>query len=203
MHDTRVVQGPTLGFRATGRLFTRLIAVTALAVIALALGGACGGGAGGGSGPERGGAATRGGSEGAGAAAQRQGAGAEAEAGVVAVEITGFRNERGQALIALFRDDEGFPDEPEEARASAAVPIRDGRASYRFEPVAPGAFAIAVLHDESESFDMETNVFGMPQEGYGASRNPEPRFGPPRFEDAALELEPATAIEVEIEILYP
>ena len=117
--------------------------------------------------------------------------------------MRGFRNRDGQALIALFRSEAGFPDDRDEAYASAALPIRQESVRHVFEGVPPGSVAVGVLHDESESFDMETNILGMPREGYGASRNPEPRFGPPRFEDAELVLAPGQRVRVDIALVYP
>lgn len=47
-----------------------------------------------------------------------------------------------------------------------------------------------VLHDEDGDDEMDTGLFGMPEEGYGVSRDAVRRFRPPRFGDAALRLEP-------------
>jgi uncharacterized protein (DUF2141 family) len=123
--------------------------------------------------------------------------------GEVAVEVLGFRNDDGQLLMALFRSEEGFPEDRDQAQASVALRIRDGRVRHVFEDVPAGPFAVAVLHDENENFKMDTNLFGIPQEGYGASRNPRRRFGPPRFSDAVLELAPGERVVVRIEVHYP
>jgi uncharacterized protein (DUF2141 family) len=128
---------------------------------------------------------------------------AEDGRGEVAVEVTGMRNDDGQLLVALFRSDDGFPDDRDQAHDSVALQSRDGRARHVFEGVPPGPFAVAVLHDENENFEMDTNLFGIPQEGYGASRNPRRRFGPPRFSDAVLTLPPGERVLVRIEVYYP
>ena len=37
--------------------------------------------------------------------------------------------------------------------------------------VPPGAYAVSTLHDENKNNKMDTNAFGFPKEGYGASNN--------------------------------
>lgn len=141
--------------------------------------------------------------QGADAAPSESAARAEEAAGELVVEVRGMRNDRGRVLIALFRSAEGFPDERDKAYASAARPIREGRARYAVSPVPPGSVAVSMLHDENGNFEMDTNLLGIPSEGYGASRNPEPRLGPPRFEDARFVLEAGERAAVRIEIVYP
>ena len=125
------------------------------------------------------------------------------EPGSIIVEVVGLRNEEGQVLIALFRSSDGFPDDRDKAQASAAVRIHDRTARHEFEDVPPGDFAIGVLHDENENFEMDTNIFGIPQEGYGASRNPAPRLGPPRYRESRLILPAGERVLVRIQVVYP
>jgi uncharacterized protein (DUF2141 family) len=46
--------------------------------------------------------------------------------------------------------------------------------------------AILILHDENSNGKMDTNLLGIPTEGYGVSRDARRPFGPPVFEDAAI-----------------
>ncbi|MCE3519738.1 DUF2141 domain-containing protein, partial [Escherichia coli] len=43
-----------------------------------------------------------------------------------------------------------------------------------------GSYAIAVIHDENGNAKLDTFA-GIPREGFGFSRNPPIRFGPPHF----------------------
>jgi len=52
--------------------------------------------------------------------------------------------------------------------------------------IEPGVYAIQAFHDENDNFDLDRNFLGLPQEGMGFSNNAPMRFGPPRFEDAAI-----------------
>ena len=61
--------------------------------------------------------------------------------------MTGFKNDDGLALVALFLDDSGWPDPDDSIFATVAVPIRDGRAFAELETVPAGSFAVSVFHD--------------------------------------------------------
>jgi uncharacterized protein (DUF2141 family) len=36
-----------------------------------------------------------------------------------------------------------------------------------FSDIKPGNYAIAVIHDENRNGELDTNMFGIPKEGYG------------------------------------
>ena len=50
-----------------------------------------------------------------------------------------------------------------------------------FEDLPPSDYALAVFHDENGNSKLDTFA-GVPKEGFGFSRNPAMRLGPPRFE---------------------
>lgn len=48
--------------------------------------------------------------------------------------------------------------------------------------LAPGEYSVLVIHDENRNGKLD-KAFGMPREGFGFSRNPAIRMGPPRYDD--------------------
>ena len=42
------------------------------------------------------------------------------------------------------------------------------------------------FHDENGNGELDTNLVGIPSEGYGFANDPVIRFGPPDFEAAAV-----------------
>ncbi len=112
--------------------------------------------------------------------------------------ITGFRNDRGQALVALFRGARGFPDDSRHAFRKQAFAIRARQVTAVFDRLPAGPIAVAVLHDENMDFEMNTGFLGIPTEGYGASRDAKGTFGPPSFEDARLTLRPGQRLKIRI-----
>ncbi len=90
----------------------------------------------------------------------------------LSVHVSGFRNGKGMLQCSLFAGDGGFPDHPESAVATQRAPIRaDHTALCQFAGLAPGEYAVGVMHDENGNGKMDFNLVGMPTEGYGMSNN--------------------------------
>ncbi|GAB4464104.1 MAG: hypothetical protein OHK0029_33680 [Armatimonadaceae bacterium] len=102
------------------------------------------------------------------------------------VRVSGLRNDRGTVPITVYRGAEGFGD-PYKALTGDTVRIRGDWAEATFSNLPPDDYAVLLLHDDNANGKMDTS-FGYPQEGFGASNNPKPRFGPPTFEDTRFYL---------------
>jgi uncharacterized protein (DUF2141 family) len=109
---------------------------------------------------------------------------AQAAADALVVDVRGLHSSRGQVLCFLYASAAGFPGDPVRALAKTSAPIAESTASCRFAGVAPGAYAVAVVHDENGDGRLDRNMLGMPTEGVGASNNPASHFGPPKFDQA-------------------
>src|SRR5215469_13026638 len=105
-------------------------------------------------------------------------------ADAIDVEVRGLRNSHGAANCYLYASADGFPLDLAKAQKRVAAPISGGAATCRFENVAPGAYAIAVVHDERGTGKLERNLMGIPTDGVGASNDPPAHFGPPSFAGA-------------------
>jgi uncharacterized protein (DUF2141 family) len=99
------------------------------------------------------------------------------------VSVKGLRNDTGQVAVALFKSGKGFPDQ-KRALKGQVVAISHKQARLRFRNLAPGTYALAVLHDENKNDEMDFNLLGMPLEGYGFSNDASAMFGPPSFDEA-------------------
>jgi uncharacterized protein (DUF2141 family) len=107
--------------------------------------------------------------------------------GDIVVEVLGLRNDEGLVRVTLYDSASGFPNDLSKALEAKAVEI-DGRSSrVVFSRYPHGTYAVGLFHDENRNGVMDTNLIGVPREGYGASRDARGRLGPPRFQDAAFE----------------
>jgi uncharacterized protein (DUF2141 family) len=122
------------------------------------------------------------------AAGERQTATPSDTSTTIRVVAEGLRSAEGQVRMSLFARAEGFPEDGERALQWGFATMLQERATMIFTPVAPGTYAVAVLHDEDGNGEMRKGWFGRPKEGWGVSRNAKGNFGPPRFEDAAFEV---------------
>lgn len=99
--------------------------------------------------------------------------------GEVDLSISGQRSAKGLIRVCLTRDPAHFPgcdDDP--AAEKRSVPA--SQSALKFQGLPSGAYAVSLFHDENSNGKLDT-VIGIPREGFGFSRNPPIRFGPPRF----------------------
>jgi uncharacterized protein (DUF2141 family) len=66
------------------------------------------------------------------------------------------------------------------------VPIA-AAGDIRITGVAPGDYALLIIHDENRNGRLDT-MLGLPREGFGFSRNPAMRMGPPHYRDVRFAL---------------
>jgi uncharacterized protein (DUF2141 family) len=102
------------------------------------------------------------------------------------VDVSGLRSQKGQVCVSLFSSGRGFPDNPNAAVAAQCVRTEGGNAQVTFSNLRGGSYAVAVLHDENNDGKANRNALGIPKEGFGFSRNPVLRFGPPKFGEASF-----------------
>lgn len=106
----------------------------------------------------------------------------------ITVEISRFRNQQGQACLSLYSSSRGFPGNARAAVESRCVAITSTPLVVTFEDLEPGRYAVVVLHDANSDRAPNLNALGIPVEGFGFSRNPALRAGPPSFNSSAFDV---------------
>ena len=107
----------------------------------------------------------------------------------VQVTVTGLRSDKGLVRACMTSHEASFPQCRGDATAySASARAHEGRLTLSFPNVRPGRYAIALLHDENGNGKADRALGMMPKEGFGFSRDAPVRMGPPRFDEAALDL---------------
>ena len=104
----------------------------------------------------------------------------------IEIDLTALRNSRGVIHACMTRDPAHFPNckgDPHALKQTVPANVR----RIRFTGVPAGRYALSVFHDENANQKLDTFV-GIPKEGFGFSRNPLVRFGPPRFDKVSIEL---------------
>ncbi|RYF41564.1 MAG: DUF2141 domain-containing protein [Comamonadaceae bacterium] len=115
------------------------------------------------------------------------------------VEVTLPAERQGTVLAAVFDQADGFP-RGKPLRTATAQPV-EGKAVVEFPGLPTGDYAVSVFLDENANLKLDANLFGMPTELYGFSRNARNLAGPPAFADAVMRVEdgaqpPQQAIEL-------
>lgn len=122
--------------------------------------------------------------------------------GVLEIEVSGARNNKGVVLCSVFKDAKGYPDQPSLAIYKSRLPVRDRRVLVEVTGLPPGQYAVALLHDENEDGKMNTSLLGLPKEGYGFSNNVMGLMGPPSFSKASVLVKEGTKKTISITLRY-
>jgi uncharacterized protein (DUF2141 family) len=104
--------------------------------------------------------------------------------GTLTINLTNFRNNMGHVGLTIFKGEEGFPKSPGKALRSLYIQITNNKSVAVLDNLPAGEYAISVYHDENDNKKMDTNFWGIPKEGVGASNNARGHLGPPRYNDA-------------------
>jgi uncharacterized protein (DUF2141 family) len=107
---------------------------------------------------------------------------------------------RGQLILSLCTEETFLQDTCTLART--IVSISDQATTITLIPPRPGRYAVLVVYDKNSNGKMDKNFLGVPKEPVGLSRNPTaPKFGPPKFSDAAFEYPSSKPLEFRIRLV--
>ena len=123
-----------------------------------------------------------------------------ADSANVGIALDGLRSTRGNVLVCITRNPDAFPDCSRDPTSSRMRVAATQAQSMRVAVPANANYAIAVIHDENGNGRLDT-MLAIPREGFGFSRNPRIRMGPPRFNDAAFAVGD-TAVEESVRVRY-
>ncbi len=115
------------------------------------------------------------------------------------VTVSGIEANAGEIGCALYKGPDGFPMDDSVA-TTLWQSARDTGVQCRFDSLEPGDYAVAVSHDFNGNRETDTNFLGIPTEPWGVSNNVRPSFRAPRFEEAAVRVQPGSAVAITVEV---
>jgi uncharacterized protein (DUF2141 family) len=127
--------------------------------------------------------------------AQVDAAAPAARTGVLSVHVTGFKEDRGDALVQLANSRADYESD-DDAFRYAVIPVVNGAATAVFEDAPYGEYGVKVFHDANRNRKLDFGLTG-PTEAYGFSNGARGLFGPPDFDAARF---PLAAEKMAIEI---
>lgn len=119
-----------------------------------------------------------------------------ASATEVNVNITDIDALQGTLYIQIFNSEKAF-DGKGKATQSSKLKVTEEQHSVVFKDLENGTYAVKLFHDENENGKMDSNVLGIPKEGYGFSNNGG-AFGPASFKDASFDVTEDKKIEIKL-----
>ena len=122
-----------------------------------------------------------------------------AQTGTVAVKVTQIDAKEGGTIKIGIYDSKGFPFLGKEVDG-IDLEVKETSATYVFKNIPAGKYAIAVFQDCNVDGKLNKNMFGVPKEPYGFSKNKYGKFGPPNFEDVSFDVKEDTSISLTINL---
>jgi uncharacterized protein (DUF2141 family) len=87
--------------------------------------------------------------------------------GTLTLNTPGFNNDKGKAVLFLFRKDDDIPKKPFK---TLSTEIKNNKAEFQFHHLPYGEYAAILLHDENDNGKID-HSFGLPSEQLGYSNN--------------------------------
>lgn len=105
----------------------------------------------------------------------------------VDVDIRLTPHAHGELAYLVFNSAKGFPDDAAKAMRGDFLPIPPGATGMHvLLDLPPGTYGVSVFEDLNGNHKLDHNLLGVPREPVGASNNPRPRMGPPRFQECSF-----------------
>jgi uncharacterized protein (DUF2141 family) len=118
--------------------------------------------------------------------------GTAAAAADLTIRIQGVRASKGDIYLGVFASPAKWPD-GDRAEHPGKWVAQKGMMTVVLRGLPPGRYAAVGYHDENGNGELDTNLIGIPTEGYMFSNDLRPKFSAPGFDEAAFTLPPEGA----------
>jgi uncharacterized protein (DUF2141 family) len=108
-----------------------------------------------------------------------------ASAARIVVTIDGLHSSQGNVFVGLYAGPAKFL-QGNQSDAQRKVRASTGPVTVVFDNLPPGTYAVGAFHDENANDHLDTNMLGLPTEGYALSNNVRAVMAKPTFQQAAF-----------------
>jgi uncharacterized protein (DUF2141 family) len=111
------------------------------------------------------------------------------------VTVRNIKKTKGTLRVGLFTSEKDFLKNAAEGKV---VKANAKQITVVFENLKSGDYAVSVIHDENENGELDSNMMGIPKEGFAFGNNAMGAFGPPSFDKAKISLSKSEKQVVEL-----
>ena len=112
-------------------------------------------------------------------------AAAPASAARIIVTVDGLHSNQGNIFVGLYASPAKFL-QGNQTDAQRRVRASTGPITVVFDNLPPGTYAVGAYHDENGNDHLDTNLVGLPVEGYALSNGVRAVMSKPTFQQAAF-----------------
>ncbi|MDP5054631.1 MAG: DUF2141 domain-containing protein [Congregibacter sp.] len=120
----------------------------------------------------------------------------QASADQLIIDVVGIKRPGGTMMVAVFDSAESW-DDGKEPTSTAKDSVLGAKVRLIFPDLASGTYAVKLYHDENNNGKLDTNMLGIPSEGYGFS-NDKKILGAPGFAESMFVLEGDTTLQIKL-----
>ncbi|MEH2022984.1 DUF2141 domain-containing protein [Nostoc sp.] len=116
----------------------------------------------------------------------------------LSVVVNGIHHQKGEICFRVYASEKGFPMSNSSGSQSGCTKITGTSVKKEFSGLKPGTYAVAVVDDQNGDRKLNKDFFGIPQEGFGISKNPTVSIqtGTPKFRDASFVVNKNTTVNI-------
>jgi uncharacterized protein (DUF2141 family) len=114
-----------------------------------------------------------------------------AQSVMLTVTVKGFKSTVGTVKFQMV-------DENEKEVLSLVDKLTDKTYTWKVNIKTKGKYAINVIHDKNNNNKLDTNVFGIPKEGWGCSNNARGALGAPKHKDKIVTITANKSITINL-----
>ncbi|MDZ7952199.1 DUF2141 domain-containing protein [Nostoc sp. DedQUE09] len=114
------------------------------------------------------------------------------------VVVNGIHHKKGEICFRVYGSEKGFPMSSTSEAQSGCAKITGTSVKKEFSGLKPGTYAVAVVDDQNGDRKLNKDFFGIPEEGFGISKNPTVSIqtGTPKFRDASFVVNKNTTVNI-------
>jgi uncharacterized protein (DUF2141 family) len=118
----------------------------------------------------------------------------------VTVVINNIKQDSGRVCFRVYASEKGFPFSSKNEVQSGCVEKTGRVIKKQFSGLKPGKYAVTVIDDRNRDGKLNTDLFGIPQEGFGVSNNPTVSVttGTPKFSKASFPVNQNTVVNIQM-----
>ena len=117
---------------------------------------------------------------------------------VVTIKFTEVRNNKGNFVIGIFKDNDSFQKEVPYKRIVVSKSNVSNKTMSTQVTLPKGTYGFSILDDENKNNEMNFNFFGIPEEGYGFADFYHTGFSHPNFDEFKIPISSNKAVTVKM-----
>jgi len=122
-----------------------------------------------------------------------------AQSGKIIFQVSDIQADKGgEVSVGVFTEAD-FPKDGKNFKGVQKL-VSSSYMELSIDDIPQGTYGIAVYQDINQNKSLETNFIGFPKEPIGFSNDAPMRFGPPSFEDAAIEVKAGETTYVKLKL---